>query len=199
MSDNLDGHAGSMSLIGSRTLHRNTKDILDHLQQTGEPVVVMRYGRPAAALVPIDEQEATTLLLASSPALRERRAARAEFPDSESIPFAVAGREIDDTPSAETDEAAAADVSEETQRLMQIAVQRLMDETSLASHRIANQELDVDVSQNASLLAGRRRTALAIIDLLDGIREQTVALSASGLTEAHTHGQATGEVDAALG
>lgn len=164
-----------MSLIGSRTLHRKTKDILDQLQETGEPVVVMRYGRPAAALVPIDEQEATTLLLASSPELRKRREARAELPDSEGIPFAIAEREIDDAPSAETREHTVAEVSEETQRLIAIVVQRLTDEASLDSPQI----LDADASRSASLLVGRRHTALAIVNLLDGIREQTVALDLS--------------------
>src|SRR5438094_6314707 len=96
MSDMSDNPAGDVtspisSLIGSRTLQRQTKDVLDHIEQVGEPVVILRYGRPAAALVPIDEEEAKALLLASS--VRERRG---ETPGGHptATPFAVSEREI---------------------------------------------------------------------------------------------------------
>jgi prevent-host-death family protein len=85
-----------MALIGSRTLQRNTKTILDDLERDGEPAVIVRHGRPVAALVPIDQEQAEALVLATSPEFRRRREAReaAAQPKTRSIEDVI--RELDE-------------------------------------------------------------------------------------------------------
>jgi prevent-host-death family protein len=61
-----------MALIGSRTLQRNTKEILDDIERDGEPVVILRHGQPVAALIPVDQEHAEALVLATSPEFSER-------------------------------------------------------------------------------------------------------------------------------
>jgi prevent-host-death family protein len=78
-------------LIGSRTLHRHTKDVLDRVER-GESVVILRYGRPAAALVPIDDERAQAIAFAGSPELRRESA---EAPDAAAEPFAVAFADVE--------------------------------------------------------------------------------------------------------
>ena len=108
MSDNIDpGEDGSAArareapLIGSRTLHRHTKDVLDRVER-GESVVILRYGRPTAALVPIDEEQAQALVFASSP---ELRSGSASMPDAEAEaaaePFAIASAEVENDEQSE--------------------------------------------------------------------------------------------------
>lgn len=108
MSDNIDpGEDGSAArareapLIGSRTLHRHTKDVLDRVER-GESVVILRYGRPAAALVPIDEEQAQALVFASSP---ELRSGSSSTPDAEAEaaaePFAIASAEVENDEQSE--------------------------------------------------------------------------------------------------
>lgn len=82
------------SLIGSRTLQRKTKAVLDYIQKSGEPIVILRNGHPAAALVPIDEEEAKTMLLAA--VVRERRVATLASETIDAPLFAVSEREIGD-------------------------------------------------------------------------------------------------------
>jgi antitoxin (DNA-binding transcriptional repressor) of toxin-antitoxin stability system len=65
-----------MALIGSRVLQRDMRSILDAIEEHGETVVVLRHGRPVAALVPIDDEQAEALVLGSSREFRERRLAR---------------------------------------------------------------------------------------------------------------------------
>jgi prevent-host-death family protein len=100
--DGAAARAREAPLIGSRTLHRHTKDVLDRVER-GESVVILRYGRPAAALVPIDEERAQAIVLASSPELDSDSA---EVPDAAAEaaaePFAVASAEIDSDEQDET-------------------------------------------------------------------------------------------------
>ena len=90
MSDS-ESKAEVGSLIGSRTLQRKTKEVLDYIHECGEPIVILRNGRPAAALVPIDEDEAKTMLLAA--AVRERRVATPAGDNIDEPLFAVSERE----------------------------------------------------------------------------------------------------------
>jgi prevent-host-death family protein len=83
-----------MALIGSRTLQRNTKEILDKVENDGEAVVILRHGRPAAALVPIDQERAEALVLATSPEFAERRRAREAQPAQRGTPLEVVESEI---------------------------------------------------------------------------------------------------------
>ncbi len=92
-----------MALIGSRALQRNTREVLDAVER-GETQVIMRHGRPVAALVPIDEQEAQQLVLTTSPEFTERRRQLAAEPQRPGTPFATSVREIDDAEPADAGE-----------------------------------------------------------------------------------------------
>ena len=81
-----------MALIGSRTLQQNTSEMLDKAE-SGEPVVILRHGKPTTALVPIDQKTAEMLVFTSSPEFTERFKAR-EGMERTTEPFAVSEREI---------------------------------------------------------------------------------------------------------
>lgn len=91
-----------MALIGSRTLQRETKRILDQVEDQGEPVVILRHGRPAAALVPIDQEQAEAIVLATSPELKARRAERRQGGASRQRPFAVSEADLEPPPDEES-------------------------------------------------------------------------------------------------
>jgi antitoxin (DNA-binding transcriptional repressor) of toxin-antitoxin stability system len=60
-----------MAVIGVRELARETRRVLDQLEENGEPVVVARHGKPVAVLaVPTSEQLADADL-AATPGFRE--------------------------------------------------------------------------------------------------------------------------------
>jgi prevent-host-death family protein len=54
-------------VIGIRQLSRQTAEVFDALEKTGEPVVIARHGKPIAALIQIDESRLTELIVASTP------------------------------------------------------------------------------------------------------------------------------------
>lgn len=56
-----------VTIVNARDLARKTAHILDAVEQTGQPAVVIRNGRPVAALVPIDESELEDFVLAKAP------------------------------------------------------------------------------------------------------------------------------------
>lgn len=58
---------GKMTTVNARDLARKTADILDEVEKTGRPALVVRNGRPVAALVAIDEGELEDFVLASAP------------------------------------------------------------------------------------------------------------------------------------
>jgi prevent-host-death family protein len=181
MSDKLGEQAEGMSLIGSRTLHRNTKDVLDHVQHAGESVVILRRGRPAAVLAPIDEEHAKAVVLASSPQLQESRVARAAEEGSESQPFAVAEREITGEEEAGQQEGDVAAAAEETNRLIQIAAERLMLQTGRfaeAAEAYGGGSGHEVGGLDASLIAIQQRNARALFELVEGFSEQTETLTA---------------------
>lgn len=69
----------AMPTVNARDLARRTADILDDVEKTGRPALVVRNGRPVAALVAIDEAELEDFVLASAPeyarGMREANAA----------------------------------------------------------------------------------------------------------------------------
>lgn len=67
-----------MPIIGIRALQRETREIFDELERDGEPVVITHHGRPVAALIPIDREQAEALVLAAAPRFRESRRAKDE-------------------------------------------------------------------------------------------------------------------------
>lgn len=56
-----------MSTVSARDLGRHTADVLDEVERTRRPALVVRNGRPVAALVPIDEADLEDYVLASAP------------------------------------------------------------------------------------------------------------------------------------
>ena len=56
-----------MTTVTARDLARKTADVLDDVEKSGRPALVVRNGRPVAALVPIDETELEDFVLASAP------------------------------------------------------------------------------------------------------------------------------------
>jgi antitoxin (DNA-binding transcriptional repressor) of toxin-antitoxin stability system len=65
-------------LIGIRQLCRQTAEVFDALEKTGEPVVIARHGKPIAALIQIDESRLTELIVASAPEFVDDRQAADE-------------------------------------------------------------------------------------------------------------------------
>lgn len=57
----------AMTTVNARDLARKTADVLDEVEKTGRPTLVVRNGRPVAALVAIDEAELEDFVLASAP------------------------------------------------------------------------------------------------------------------------------------
>lgn len=62
-----------MAFIGVRELCRNSTQVFEQLEATGEPVVVARHGKPIAALVRVDEAQLQSLVLAAAPEFVESR------------------------------------------------------------------------------------------------------------------------------
>ena len=180
MSDMSDNQAGGVaspisSLIGSRTLQRQTKDVLDHIEQVGEPVVILRYGRPAAALVPIDEEEAKKLLLASSVRERSGETPR-EHPTG--TPFVVAEREIggeDASSSGEERLADASDLLEAAAEHLSVGIGRIRELAETAgSGELAAADTPMLVIQerNTRKLAELLELHAETLDLITGEAER---------------------------
>ena len=117
MSDNGVKRTMPTNLVGSRALQRDAKEVLDRVQHGGESIVIVRHGLPAAALVPIDQEHAEALVLASSPEMRRRRQLRESAPERTTRPFAVAEREIgaDEPERSEHQQPVAADAAAPTE------------------------------------------------------------------------------------
>ncbi|WP_164200364.1 type II toxin-antitoxin system Phd/YefM family antitoxin [[Micrococcus luteus] ATCC 49442] len=60
-----------MATITMRDLVRESKRVFDALETDRTPIVVTRNGRPFAALMPLDQDQAEALLLASNPEVAE--------------------------------------------------------------------------------------------------------------------------------
>jgi prevent-host-death family protein len=60
-----------MPIIGLRQLSRETSDVIKELQNSGEPVVITKQGRPVATIMPVDETTAEDLVLGLAPSIRE--------------------------------------------------------------------------------------------------------------------------------
>lgn len=55
-----------MSVITSRELARRTKGVLDEVERTKSPAIVTRSGRPAVAVIPLDEGALEDFVLSTS-------------------------------------------------------------------------------------------------------------------------------------
>lgn len=69
-----------MGSIGIKALGRNPGKVVDEVQRTGRPTFVTRRGRPAVAIVPIDEEGLEDYVLANAPEfVASRRQADEDF------------------------------------------------------------------------------------------------------------------------
>ena len=83
------------TLIGSRTLQREAKTILDRVEHGGESMVILRNGRAAAALVPVDQERAEAIVLGGSPRFERNRKRRESATVRTERPFAVLEETVD--------------------------------------------------------------------------------------------------------
>jgi prevent-host-death family protein len=56
-----------MNTIGIRELARNTSRVIEDVERSKKPALVTRHGRPAVAVVPIDQDELEDWILANAP------------------------------------------------------------------------------------------------------------------------------------
>jgi prevent-host-death family protein len=56
-----------METYGIRDLQRRPSEIVDRVDKTGRPALVTRRGRPAAVLMPLDEDALEDFVLANAP------------------------------------------------------------------------------------------------------------------------------------
>lgn len=56
-----------MASVGLRELNIGTGEVVERVASTGEPLIVTRYGRPLAAIVPVDPTRGEEAILARLP------------------------------------------------------------------------------------------------------------------------------------
>ena len=56
-----------MGTVNARDLGRQTADVLDEVERTRRPMLVLRNGKPVAALVALDEDALDDYILANAP------------------------------------------------------------------------------------------------------------------------------------
>lgn len=85
-----------MSTIGIRDLARNASSIINDIEQTKEPALITRRGRPVAYMVPIDAEQLEDFVLANAPSFVTGMAdANAELAAGETTSLAQARRELE--------------------------------------------------------------------------------------------------------
>lgn len=59
--------AGVVSVVGIRELSKRTSELVREVEETGEPVVITRHGRPAATVIPMSAEQLADYVLANAP------------------------------------------------------------------------------------------------------------------------------------
>lgn len=86
-----------MSTIGVRDLARHASSIISDLEQTREPALITRRGRPVAYMLPVDSEQFEDFVLAHAPKFVEGMAAAdAELAAGETTSLAEARRQLED-------------------------------------------------------------------------------------------------------
>jgi PHD/YefM family antitoxin component YafN of YafNO toxin-antitoxin module len=86
-----------MSTIGVRDLARHASSIISDLEQTREPALITRRGRPVAYMLPVDSEQFEGFVLAHAPEFVEGMAAAdAELAAGETTSLAEARRQLED-------------------------------------------------------------------------------------------------------
>jgi len=69
-----------METVGVRDLANRASAVLEQLEETGQPILVTRHGRPVAVLSAIDQEALHDYVLASAPEFsRDRSEAEAQW------------------------------------------------------------------------------------------------------------------------
>src|SRR4051794_528582 len=85
-----------MAAVGLRKLSRETREVIERLEESREPVLIVRRGKPIAALVAVDGENLNQLLLAGLPEfVEERRRADEELANSQTRPLGEVMAEIE--------------------------------------------------------------------------------------------------------
>jgi antitoxin YefM len=85
-----------MSTIGVRDLAKHASAIINDIEQTKEPALITRRGRPVAYMLPVDSEEFEDFVLAHAPQFVEGMAtANAELAAGETISLADVRGELE--------------------------------------------------------------------------------------------------------
>lgn len=85
----------AMSTIGVRDLARHASTIISDIEQTKEPALITRRGRPVAYMLPVDAQQMEDFVLAHAPSFVTGMAdADAELAAGETTSLAEAARQL---------------------------------------------------------------------------------------------------------
>ena len=83
-----------MAVISVRELLRDATTVFEGMERDREPVLITRRGRPVAALVPVNPEQAEAMILSSAPALIEsRRRAEQAIAEGRTTPLEDAPRD----------------------------------------------------------------------------------------------------------
>lgn len=85
-----------MATVGLRELSRETRKVIEELEESREPVLIVRRGEPIAALITVDAENANEMLLASLPEfVAERERADKELEAGRTRPLSDVMAEIE--------------------------------------------------------------------------------------------------------
>lgn len=84
-----------MAIVGIRDLNRRTKDIIETLEETREPVILTRQGQPIATIQPVDRRRLNDLVISTAPEFVDSmRSAEQQFEAGKTRPLGEATAEI---------------------------------------------------------------------------------------------------------
>lgn len=102
-----------MATVGLRELSRETRKVIEQLEESREPVLIVRRGKPIAALVTVDGENLNQMLLESLPEfVKERRQADEELAAGKTRPLSEVMAEIEANEPEDDEDPATGDEAE---------------------------------------------------------------------------------------
>jgi prevent-host-death family protein len=101
-----------MAFVGIRELSHATSRVIRDFEETQEPVIITREGKPIGALVPVSERQVEDIVLATAPEFRPEPRDAGEPREPQSLTEYAIEQGVIDAPEAETEQSAAADNAE---------------------------------------------------------------------------------------
>lgn len=90
------GETERMSVLGIRAFSRKVSSFVEHVESTGEPLILTRHGRPAAAVIPLNADSFEDFVIAHVPEFSAAmKAADVELARGNTKPLADVLEEID--------------------------------------------------------------------------------------------------------